>query len=302
MEQVNDCGQSYHAIWREGRIDSCFVSFKGHHNLLVWTNSPVPWPIRITFVYLPLSASTAGFVMGEARQELAETLRSIRGNVIVINARAEDHFEGLIPGRYLPVCILDNRWADFDSYVADMRSNYRRRIHQALQRGKDVEVGLLPDNSFFGADLYRLYEQVFDHSRYRLEKLPLDFFRNDFSRVLTLCVDGRPEAFVQLIEDGDTLIFEFGGYNRAQNATYDLYQRMLLELTRYGIDHGFNRIDYGQTAYDCKLRFGGELTPTYTWFTSSNSLTHALVQRLAPRISYGLPNPSFHVFKGDGDG
>ena len=89
--------------------------------------------------------------------------------------------------------------------------------------------------------MYELYEQVFDHSEYTLEKLTAAFFRNTIAKTILLNIDGKTEAFLQLIEDrqNNMLIFEFCGYNYAISHEYDIYYNMLAYIARYAIDHNF---------------------------------------------------------------
>ena len=198
------------------------------------------------FVYLPLSVSHPSIVWDEDRSEVAAVLRRMKGTKIIINV-GEEELDGFAKGHYLPICILENRWDSWEEYIGAMRSGYRRRIRQALEKGKCIQYRELPDNRDFTDEMYGLYEQVFDHSEYSLEKLTADFFRNDIAKTILLEINGSVEAFLQLIEDrgNDMLIFEFCGYNYEVAHDYDLYYNMLAKITRYAIENHFRYVQSG---------------------------------------------------------
>jgi hypothetical protein len=74
--------------------------------------------------------------------------------------------------------------------------------------------------------------------------LTADFFRNGIAKTVLLKINGKVEAFIQLIEDrnNDMLIFEFCGYNYEIAHQYDIYYNMLAEITKYAIEHKFKYV------------------------------------------------------------
>lgn len=298
MEQVNYCNQSYHLFYDGPRLYSCFMMFERTFNLFIFTNKyDIKVPMK--FVYLPLSVSDPSIVFRDDTDEVAEVLNRMKGVKIVINTNAEHKLKHFTQGHYLPVCILENRWESLEDYLKALRANYRRRYQKALDKGKHLVIEELTDNQHFTEEMYGLYEQVFNHSTYSLEKLSLDFFRNKFSKIICLKLNDKVEAFVQIIEDkgNDTLIFEFGGYNYEIAHEYDLYHNMLLTITKYAIDHHFRYIHYGQTAYDAKLKFGAAMYHKYFLLSHSNPFLNRLIQKHIRFLEYKVQEYSFHVFK-----
>lgn len=300
MERVNYCRQSYHLFYQDNRLCSCFMMFERRFNLFIFTDKyHIKLPMK--FIYLPLSVSEPSIVFGKDSREMEETLKRMKGLKIIINTDASRHLDGFSQGHYLPVCILKNRWESFDEYMKDLRSGYRRRYQKALEKGKALTIETLTDNKDFTKEMYGLYEQVFQHSTYSLEKLTWDFFKNNFSKIICLKLCGTVEAFVQIIEDreNDTLIFEFGGYNYEKAHEYDLYHNMLLVITKYAIEHHFKYIHYGQTAYDAKLKFGADMYDKYFLLSHSNPLINRIIRKHIDFLEYKVPEFSFHVFRED---
>ena len=103
--------------------------------------------------------------------------------------------------------------------------------------------------------------------------------------------------YVQLLENGTELIFEFVGLDYRCNARLPVYHRMLLEIVDYGIRKGFRTIDFGQTADDTKLKLGSGYTYLYAALHHSNPLVNALCRKFAPFLEYKPLETRFRVFK-----
>lgn len=299
MEKVNYCNQSYHLFYKNNKLYTGFMMFERRFNLFIFTNKyKINLPMK--FIYLPLSVSHPSIVWNEDKSELTKVLTSMKGIKIIINVDTEE-LDNFSKGHYLPICILENKWNTFDEYLNSMRASYRRRINQALKKGESITYELLSDNKDFTLEMYNLYEQVFDHSEYSLEKLTADFFRNDIAKTILLKINNKIEAFIQLIEDrnNDMLIFEFCGYNYEIAHDYDIYYNMLSEITKYAIDNKFKYVQFGQTAYDAKLKFGAKMYYNYYLLSHSNKFINTLIRKYNDKLQYKVIDYDFNVFKED---
>ncbi len=299
MEKVNYCNQSYHLFYKNNKLYTGFMMFERRFNLFIFTNKyKINLPMK--FIYLPLSVSHPSIVWNEDKTELTKVLNSMKGIKIIINVDTEE-LDNFSKGHYLPICILENKWNTFDEYLNSMRASYRRRINQALKKGEAITYELLHDNKDFTLEMYNLYEQVFNHSEYSLEKLTVDFFRNDIAKTILLKINDKIEAFIQLIEDrnNDMLIFEFCGYNYEIAHDYDIYYNMLSEITKYAIDNKFKYVQFGQTAYDAKLKFGAKMYYNYYLLSHSNKFINALIRKYNDKLQYKVVDYDFNVFKED---
>lgn len=299
MEKVNYCNQSYHLFYKNNKLYTGFMMFERRFNLFIFTNK-YKKNLPMKFIYLPLSVSHPSIVWNEDKTELTKVLNSMKGIKIIINVDTEE-LDNFSKGHYLPICTLENKWNTFDEYLNSMRASYRRRINQALKKGEAITYELLPDNKDFTLEMYNLYEQVFNHSEYSLEKLTVDFFRNDIAKTILLKINNKIEAFIQLIEDrnNDMLIFEFCGYNYEIAHDYDIYYNMLSEITKYAIDNKFKYVQFGQTAYDAKLKFGAKMYYNYYLLSHSNKFINALIRKYNDKLQYKVVDYDFNVFKED---
>lgn len=293
MENVSKYAPRYYMHYNENRLTACFVLFEKRHNLFTlrkWVNMP----LKIKFIYLLLSANASGIKFTE---DIGQQLNNIRGLKIILNAKEAEHLTSFSRAVYLPSITLANRWNTMTEYLNSLRSNYRYRYNKARQRGKEINKRLLVNNAEFTEEMYKLYEQVYNNSKYKLEKLELDFFRNNFSKIIVLEIAGQPQAFVQLIESKDKLIFEFGGFNYIINNRYDLYINMLLTIVEYGIENKFKLIDFGQTAEDAKMKLGCFLENRYALIGHSNRLINYIVKKGINLVGYQQDKYNFNVFR-----
>lgn len=296
MEKVNYCNQSYHLFYKNKKLYSCFMMFERKFNLFIFTKYKINVPMK--FIYLPLSVSHPSIVWNDDKDEVNEILSKMKGIKILINIQDEE-LNGFAKGHYLPICVINNRWNSWDEYINSMRSSYRRRINQALKKGEVIKYELLENNKDFTDEMYDLYEQVFNHSEYSLEKLTADFFRNDLAKTILLKIDDKIEAFIQIIEDrnNDMLIFEFCGYNYDIASDYDIYYNMIAKIVDYAIENKFKYIQLGQTAYDAKLKFGADMFNNYYLLSHSNKFLNWLIHKNNDFLQYKVEDYNFNVFK-----
>lgn len=291
-----DFHPTYHLFYTEaGEPDSLFVSFprKGY-NLGMF--SPVNLPIPVTLVYLPMCVTRSGIVLGRRREEVLAYIRAMPGFKMVLNL-PDGAAEGFAVGLTCPKCILRLRWDSFDSYLGSMRSGYRNHYKRILNKTAGLTIRYLEDGGQFDKGLYRLYRNVVGRSRIRIETLSQAYFQDGRFRLFVAETAEGPAGFVQLLENGSELVFEFVGLDYGHNQAMPVYHRMLLEIVDYGIRRGFQTIDFGQTADDTKLKLGCEYTYLYAALHHANPLVNACCKRLAHKLEYRPLQTRFHVFK-----
>ena len=297
MESVDNCNQRYYTLYKDGKLDTVFMTYeRKHYNLGMFTK--INLYQDMTFVYVPLSVTRPGIVYNQCLDEALAYIKKMKGPKIMLNLEDMD-LKGFAKGLTCPKCIFTNRFSSFDDYLNSLRSNYRRRYKQALKKSQDLTLTYLEDNANFTEEMYDCYLQVYNKSRVKIEKLPIEFFRGNLFKIFTLSKGDKVVGICQLLENGTELIFEFVGVDYAYNTQYDTYHRMLLEIVRYGIEHGFKTIDFGQTADESKLKLGSEYTFLYAYLHHSNPIKNKINQLLGRFLSYKYIKTKFDVFKGE---
>ncbi len=296
METADREKKTYYGVYdSSGKLDTVFETIERRgYNLGMFTR--LNFKIKITMVYVPLSVTRPGIEYGECLEEAAEFIRGLKGYKIFLNL-PDMELNGYAKGLTCPKCVLKIRWSSFDEYMDSLRSNYRYRFRKALKKAAPLKLRYLNGGEEFTDEMYKLYEQVYDKSRIRVEKLTPEFFRGEFFRIFVLEDGEGVRGFVQLLANGDELVFEFVGLDYSVQSKYDTYLAMLLEIIRYAIEHGFKTVDFGQTADDTKLKLGSEYIYLYAYLNHKNRLLNAVCKKLAHRLEYRPVTEKFDVFK-----
>lgn len=295
MEEADDLKKSYYGVYSNGKLDTIFETvIQPEFNLEMFMGKIRK--IEATMIYVPLSVTRSGISYGNCFAEAVEFIRKLPGYKVFLNL-PDVNVKSFAKGFTCPKCILDIKWKTFDDYLNSLRSNYRYRYKKALVKSAPLSIRYLESGAEFTPEMYALYEQVYDKSTIRVEKLTERFFRGKFFKIFVLEEHGVPRGFVQLIEIGDELVFEFVGVDYSVNTKYDVYISMLLEIIRYGIEKGFKTIDFGQTADDAKLKLGCRHVPLYALLGHRNPIINYACKLLAPKLQCKPFSQKFDVFK-----
>lgn len=288
---------TYYLFYEGERADSCFVTHRRkNYNLTMFTKFNMP--ITVTFVYLPMSVTASSLVVGKLKKQVFEKIKSIKGYKMVLNLPFTD-VDGYAVGLTCPKCILDLQFPTFENYVQSLRSNYRAKYKKVMKKSEGLNIRFIDNKKEFTDELYEMYFNVLNRSRLRIETLSKEYFMGDMFKVFVAEREGTPVGFVQLLENGTELIFEFVGVDYRYNDEFSVYHRMLYEIIRYGIENGFKSIDFGQTADDTKLKLGCHYEPLYAALHHSNPIINFICKKVAPIIEYKPLTTKFTVFKGE---
>lgn len=299
IESIDNCSQKYQIFRNEkGEIDTVFMMYvRPDFNLFMFT--PIKILLRTNFVYVPLSVTRPGIEChGKTIPNIISYLKKNKGYTIFLNTAPSFELSGFIKAKTFPRCVLKLRWNTFEEYFDSLRSGYRHRYKKAIAKSKKLRFRMLEDNSQFSDTMYSLYEEVYNNSPYKIEKLSKPFFQGSFFKIGVFEMGNEPVGFIQLVENESELIFEFVGFNHKLNKEYDIYISLLMKIVEYGINHRFQHIDFGQTADEAKLKLGCRYEPLFALIRHSNPIVHFLTRIFIGIIQYKpLDENKFHVFK-----
>lgn len=289
---------TYYMLYDGEKADSCFVAFQQKkYNLAMFAK--FNFRITVTMIYLPMSVTRSGIVLGKNQRAVAEKIKSIKGYKMTLNLYEDDmaYFFDFATGLTCPKCILSLPFKSFEEYVSSLRSDYRNRAKKVLKKSSSLQIRFIDNTKEFTDKHYRMYRNVQGKSRVRIETLSKEYFMGEQFKVFVAEKDGEAVGFVQLLENGEELIFEFVGVDYDYNEQYSVYHRMLFEIIRYGIENGFKTIDFGQTADDIKLKLGSEYTYLYAALHHSAKPINWFCKKLAKHIEYRPVTTKYRVFK-----
>lgn len=294
LEEVNPCRQSYSYLDDNGSLKAIYVDYSLRLDIFTYSFMSLKLPVRI--MGIPCSVSKPGFVVLPGfESNLLSHFQTQKGAKLILNS------DIILPGPQgvtLPTCKLPIGYSSLDDFLQSMRSPYRYRWKKAQKKWIGVEVAHLPLHKF-DEELYRLYEQVYQESKAKLEKLSLKFFSGLPlpARLIRASFLGKSLGFAIVIENERELIFLFTGFDHGLQAKFDTYLNLLLEIVKHGVEGGFSIIDLGQTAEETKLKLGARLHPKSMYLSHSNPVINSLAGSLVNLFSYKPPELDFHVLK-----
>lgn len=300
LEKVNPCDQTY-LVFRNNDEVSILVHYKLKLNVLCYSGFKLK--LAVTVIGIPCSVSEPGFSIHKDRlhefsQEFSQYIKSLRGFTIMLNAPSKLNLDSFSYGDTLPTCILDIKWNSFEDYIADLRSHYRYRFRKAIKKMDTFTIRHLKGD--FSNKHYQLYQQVYNKSEYKLEKLGIAYFQNSEeagASLIEFIKDGEPAALLQYAINRRKMYFLFGGLDYSLNKDHDLYQNMLLYLVQIAIDNHCTHLNLGQTAEEMKCRLGAHQEGRHLYVHHSNRLMNRMVKGLLPFFSYPIKELDFNVFK-----
>ncbi len=292
LEDCNPCNQRYIIVNNR----SAFVIYKLKLNM--FTFSKLKFNLSVNIMGVPCSVSKQGYVLDvKDISEIEQYIKKQKKNCIILNAEKDFSSPLFVKGETLPTCKLDILWDSFDDFKLRLRSHYRYRLVKALNKSKDVLIEKLQDNNLFTEKIYSLYENVFNKSEYKLEKLGIDFFKKSPCSIYVFYAKDKPIAFVQLANNEKELYFVFGGMDYSLNRKYDSYMNMIAFILRYGIENKYSSIDMGQTSEVTKMKFGCSQHKKYMHIYHPSTIIRFLIKLLSNRLSYKSPDIDLNLYK-----
>jgi predicted N-acyltransferase len=285
--------------------------------------------VKVLFCGLPVSAGQNSVALASRSPQVLATLdgaiselaSKARMHAIVYKEFGEGDLERMdtlldLGYRRLPTppmhCFTP-RFADLRHYCAALRSRYRKKIIVSLEKfhRRHIEVSVLTEpreiRAVYGLELHNLYNQVFDRSHMKLERLSIEFFHELATRLeghvelFLLSEAGSIIAFGWCLEAGSTYHMLYMGLDDERNAESDLYFNLNYAVLDRALRKGVAKIQMGQTASAFKARLGCHPEALYMFIKGRGPLLPLLIRYSSHLLVATEPAiPAFDVFKRDG--
>ncbi len=293
----NYCQQRYYVLKSGKKVKSCAVVYALRVNLLTFAN--LPSPIKIVIVGIPCSVSSPG-IFGDLKH-IFLLIKNIheqeRGLILCLNLEEYSFPDGWIVGRTLPTVVFNRKINNWNEYLSQLSSSYRRRYWQNESKFRDVVASETACQNF-DVDMYQQYLAVYKRSNAKLERLPIEFFRN-LGEEFCLTKYQYQKMLIGwniTLSDANQYYFLFGGINYKTNDKHSFYFNMLFDLLKKAIEKGKTYIDFGQTAEIPKMRLGGQLVEKRMIAFHRNIILQKLLKINKGILEYKNRIPVSHVF------
>ncbi len=206
------------------------------------------------------------------------------------------------------VLTLAPGWRSFDDYLASLTSGYRSSARKLL---KDCAAAGITLRCIDAAEmavrqqaLHALYQQVHQAQGLRLASLQpgyLPAMAQALGAQRFACRvaerDGQLLGFVTAVNDGDTTLGYYIGYDREANAAAPIYLALLQSTIEDALRFGARRLSLGRTALEPKARMGCKPEPLACAARHRVSAVNGLVSALTRTATHDEP-PERSPFKG----
>ena len=185
--------------------------------------------------------------------------------------------------------------SSLQEYIELFSKKYRNRAKAIFKNAATLEVRELSAEEIkqHEKDMYRLYEEIFVKAKFKLIKLPQDYFssvKQVYSKRFTvkgIFHENKLIAFASsfVMEDG-SLEAHYIGFEYALNNQFDLYQNILYMMIGEGIKHKLTKINLGRTAAEIKTTVGAKAENLICYIKPQNTISR-IIQK--PFISFLQP-------------
>jgi hypothetical protein len=180
-------------------------------------------------------------------------------------------------------------------YLQLFSKKYRNRAKSILKAGETLE------KKNFSADdivkhqeeIYTLYESVYEKAKFKLLKLPSDYFSetkklfNDRFFVSGFFHNGTLIAFTSyFLMEGDCLEAHYIGLDYQLNQELDLYQNILYYNIQAAIENKRSKVNLGRTAAEIKTTVGAKAVDLICYTKPQNTISKLIMK---PFISFLQP-------------
>jgi len=272
----------------------CCCEYKQAFNIFSFGHLKLKIPF--TVIAPPISVDECGFV-GDI-EVLIEDYKNRKGMFLMLNIPPSIKPRHTVAiGKTLSTSIFDNKYKTYDEFLMSLRSSYRRRINKAKLKASSLKWKEIEENGF-DEKIHDLYLNVLNRSKYPIETLGINFFKNIQGQIHVLYDNNMdPLAFVLIKWQNRNLHFLFGGMNYNKRDDFDLYYNMLLKILEIGIVGNAIKINLGQTAESSKCRVGCQMEEKYMILFSGNKIVNLVARLFSKFLEYTPPKEKYHIFK-----
>ncbi len=229
-----------------------------------------------------ISAILAKDYFDDGARKAADTLRKKRYHRFVVEPEM--------------IVALPKEWRTFDDYLAAMSKKYRNRAKAVLKKTEELEVVSLEGAALEKAseELFALYRNVHERAKFRLSLLGENYFvamKKEFPDTFTVFGyrrNGQWVGFRSAFHLPGHLEAHFIGIDYCENEQCPLYQRILYDFIREGIDAGYEKVFLGRTAAEMKSTVGAVPHDLVCYIRHRNGLSNQVIR---PFIDYLKPSP-----------
>ena len=210
-----------------------------------------------------------------------------------------------------PMTRLDIDYPSFDAYMVRALSRKTRQDlrvkFRAAAAAAPIALTVVRDIAPLIDDVYPLYLQVFERSRFRFEKLTREFLCElgrrmpDKVRYFIWRQDGRLVAFSLCMVEGDDIYAEYLGLDYTLALKLHLYHYAFRDVVSWAMANGYKNFRSSGLNYDPKLHLRARLDPIDLYVRHTSPVVNAVLARMLPVLEPTHADPILRRFPNYGE-
>lgn len=164
-------------------------------------------------------------------------------------------------------------WKSFEDYLQSLSSKYRVRAKKVFSLTAEAGVTMKDLNAEeikqHSPRLNDLYGRVMSKAEFKLAELSADFFYEqkklmpDNYHLFGYFKEEQLVGFISAFQFGKRIEVHYTGMEHEISKPIHLYQRMMYDVLKLGIEKGVERLHFGRTAPEIKSTIGAVPSPMY---------------------------------------
>lgn len=169
-----------------------------------------------------------------------------------------------------------------DSYIELFSKKYRNRAKSIFRSLAGIEIKELDLEAAkkHETELYKLYENIFDKAKFKLNKLPFGYFSDvkaifpDKFHMEAFFLNDRIVAFGSCFNMPDnSLEAHYIGFDYELNTQHNLYQNLLYSMIEQAIRNNCKKVNLGRTAAEIKTTVGAKAEDLICYIKPQNAIS-----------------------------
>lgn len=194
----------------------------------------------------------------------------------------------------MPMTKLNINYTSFIEYMdkalnSATRTKLRRKF-RAATNAPPIELSVVTDITSVVDEIYPLYLQVFDRSKFHFEKLTKQYFCSlgrvmpDKVRFFIWRQNARAIAFTLCMIDGDSICAEYIGLDYSVAIDLHLYHYAVRDMITWSIANGYKWFRSSGLNYDPKLHLRHVLDPVDLYVRHISNVKNVPLKLMLPLI------------------
>ena len=180
---------------------------------------------------------------------------------------------------------IKESWNSFEQYLSEMLPKYRSKVKSAIKKSSQLtrEILTLVDIVYYREILHELYLQVHNKSNFRIAtQNPRIFeeFKKQMGEMFSIEAyfhEGVMVGFTTRFICGGIVEGDAHGINYEQNKKFEIYQNILFDDVRAGIDNKVKFVNYGRTSEEMKSSLGAVPYDTICFIQAKNHILKKII-------------------------